>query len=153
MVIILLLCTRQSKEAPTSPPAVPLPPPMPPTMPPKYTRGKPLPPRASTEPAWLQEIHGNSLFLAKQRGSYATDMEEQEDAGEEEEGLLVLENVEEGNGSEVIFPPGIIVLLLQFKNNFFFKDAASPGSLSCSKKEILKFSADEKGFSQHKGRR
>ena len=120
MVIILLLCTRQSKEAPTSPPAVPLPPPMPPTMPPKYTRGKPLPPRASTEPAWLQEIHGNSLFLAKQRGSYATDMEEQEEAREEEEGLLVLENVEEGNGSEVIFPPGIIVLLLlQFKNNFF----------------------------------
>ena len=152
MVIILLLCTRQSKEATTSPPAVPLPPPMPPTMPPKYTRGKPLPPRASTEPAWLQEIHGNSLFLAKQRGSYATDMEEQEEAGEEEEGLLVLENVEEGNGSEVIFPPGIIVLLLlQFKNNFF-KDAASPGSWSCSRKEILKFSA-EKGFSQHKTRR
>ena len=93
----MLLCTRQSKEAPTSPPVVPLPPPMPPTMPPKYTRGKPLPPRASTEPARLQEIHGNSLFLAKQRGSYATDMEGQEEAGEEEEGLLVLENDEEGN--------------------------------------------------------
>ena len=119
MVIILLLCTRQSKEAPTSPPAVPLPPPMPPTMPPKYTRGKPLPPRASTEPAWLQEIHGNSLFLAKQRGSYATDMEEQVvNAGEEEEGLLVLENAGEGNDSEGTFPPGIIVLLLQFKITF-----------------------------------
>ena len=120
MVIILLLCTRQSKEAPTSPPVVPLPPPMPPTMPPKYTRGKPLPPRASTEPAWLQEIHGNSLFLAKQRGSYATDMEEQVvDAGEEE-GLLVLENAGERHDSEGTFPPGIIVLLLlQFKNNFF----------------------------------
>ena len=89
-------------------------------MPPKYTRGKPLPPRASTEPAWLQEIHGNSLFLAKQRGSYATDMEEQEDAGEEEEGLLVLQNDGEGNDCEGTFPPGIIVLLLlQFKNNFF----------------------------------
>ena len=89
-------------------------------MPPKYTRGKPLPPRASTEPAWLQEIHGNSLFLAKQRGSYATDMEEQVvDAGEEE-GLLVLENAGERHDSEGTFPPGIIVLLLlQFKNNFF----------------------------------
>ena len=75
--------------------------------------------RASTEPAWLQEIHGNSLFLAKQRGSYTTDMEGQEEAGEEEEGLLVLENAGEGNDSEGTFPPGIIVLLLQFKNNFF----------------------------------
>ena len=47
-------------------------------------------------------------------------MEEQEDAGEEEEGLLVLENDGEGNDSEGTFPPGIIVLLLlQFKNNFF----------------------------------
>ena len=144
----MLLCTRQSKEAPTSPPVVPLPPPMPPTMPPKYTRGKPLPPRASTEPAWLQEIHGNSLFLAKQRGSYATDMEEQEEAGEEEEGLLVLENDGGGNDSEGTFHPGIIVLLLKFKNNFF-KDAVSPGSWSCSRKEILKFFA-EKEFSQHK---
>ena len=40
-------------------------------------------------------------------------------AGEEEEGLLVLENDEEGNGSEATFPPGIIVLLLlQFKITF-----------------------------------
>ena len=53
-------------------------------------------------------------------------MEEQEEAREEEEGLLVLENAGERNDSEGTFPPGIIVLLLQFKNNFFSRTQRLP---------------------------
>ena len=111
VVIILLLCTKQqAKLAPTSPPAaVPLPPPLPPSMPPKFVRGKPLPPRPSSEPAWLQEIHGNSLFLSKQRDSCVTEMEEQEEeeGREEEEGLLVIQIGGGENLEEATFPPGI----------------------------------------------
>ena len=114
MVIILLLCTKQQgKLAPTSPPAaVPLPPPLPPSMPPKFVRGKSLPPRPSSEPAWLQEIHGNSLFLSKQRDSCGADVGEQEGGREEgedeEEGLLVIENDGGENLDEATFPPGVV---------------------------------------------
>ena len=112
VVIILLLCTKQTKLAPSSPPAVPLPPPLPPSMPPKIARGKPLPPRPTSEPAWLQEIHGNSLFLSKQRDSSVTEEEEQaeeeEERREEEEGLLVQIQIDGGgNLEEATFPPGI----------------------------------------------
>ena len=76
-------------------------------MPPKYARGKPLLPRPSSEPAWLQEIHGNSLFLSKQRDSYVAEVEEQEE--EEEEGLLVIQMDGGENLEEATFPPGIFL--------------------------------------------
>ena len=86
-----------------------MPPPMPPSMPPKFARGKPLPPRLSSEPAWLQEIHGNSLFLSKQRDSCMTEVveEQEESREEEEEGLLVIQLDGGENLEEAIFPPGI----------------------------------------------
>ena len=108
VVIILLLCTKQPKLAPTSPPVVPLPPPLPPAMPPKYARGKPLPPRPSSEPAWLQEIHGNSLFLSKQRDSCGDQEGGREEGEDDEEGLLVIENDGGENLDEATFPPGVV---------------------------------------------
>ena len=88
-------------------------------MPPKYNaRGKPLLPRPSSEPAWLQEIHGNSLFLSRQKDSYVAEEEEEEQEeareGEEEEGLLVIQVDGGENLEENTFPPpGVLATTLQ----------------------------------------
>ena len=100
LIIIMLLCTRDTKGCKehdgrlVRAPPIPTPPPMPSLPPP----GPHLPsllssPRRSTltpSPVWLQEIHSHSIFQKQKR-----ELVEEE---EEEEGLM--------EEDRVVFPPG-----------------------------------------------